>query len=79
MRVASFGIEVEVNVEVVNPGTGQVRADVYTTRSGAGLPPPVAFGFLPPEDGSGRGRGFVGYVIRPRTGLAPGTTIRNVA
>ena len=36
-------------------------------------------GFLPPEDGTGRGMGYVSYTVNPKTGLSTGTQIRNVA
>lgn len=44
-----------------------------------GLPPDVLTGFLPPEDGTGRGMGHFSYVIRAKTGLSTGTRIHNVA
>ena len=34
---------------------------------------------MPPEDGSGRGIGFVSFTVKPKAGLATGTAIRNVA
>ena len=43
------------------------------------LPPSVLTGFLPPENGTGRGEGYVSFVISPNAGLATGTQIRNVA
>jgi RHS repeat-associated protein len=43
------------------------------------LPPSVLTGFLPPEDGTGRGSGYVGFMISPNSGLTTGTQIRNVA
>ena len=45
----------------------------------ADLPPSVLIGFLPPEDGTGRGMGNITYTVRPKAGLATGTQIRNVA
>ena len=36
-------------------------------------------GFLPPEDGTGRGKGWFSFTIRPKAGLATGTQIRNIA
>ena len=36
-------------------------------------------GFLPPEDGTGRGQGYFSYTVDPRADLATGTEIRNVA
>jgi hypothetical protein len=43
------------------------------------MPLDVLTGFLPPEDGSGRGQGHFSYVVRPDAGIASGTEIRNVA
>jgi RHS repeat-associated protein len=49
------------------------------------LPPDILTGFLPPNDstatsnGTGRGTGYVTYIVKPKTGLATGTQIRNVA
>ncbi len=43
------------------------------------LPPDVLTGFLPPEDGTGRGKGYVSYLSRPLPGLANATEIRNTA
>ena len=36
-------------------------------------------GFLPPEDGTGRGMGHISYTVSPNAGLPTGTQIRNVA
>ena len=36
------------------------------------LPPDVLTGFLPPEDGTGRGQGYVGFMIAPKAGSAHG-------
>ncbi len=43
------------------------------------LPPSALTGFLPPEDGTGHGEGYVSFVISPNAGLATGTQIRNIA
>ncbi len=45
----------------------------------AELPPPVTIGFLPPEDGTGRGMGFITYTVQPKASVPTGTQIRNVA
>jgi hypothetical protein len=50
----------------VDPNTGDAPAD------------PLA-GFLPPEDGSGRGDGELTFTVRPKEGLPDGTVIRNQA
>ncbi len=36
-------------------------------------------GFLPPEDGTGRGQGHVSFLIRPKVNVALGTRITNTA
>lgn len=75
-----LGTDFEVHIQVgLDPATGLIQTDLYSLDPATGLPPPVEIGFLPPEDGSGRGKGYVAYVIRPQSGLASGTEIRNVA
>ena len=68
---------------VINAGihtaTGQVYASFYSLDPLTGLPPAVLFGFLPPEDGTGRGQGYVSYTVAPKANLANGTAITNVA
>src|SRR5690606_612036 len=44
-----------------------------------GLPPDVLTGFLPPEDGTGRGMGHVSFTVRAKADLPTDTAIRNVA
>jgi hypothetical protein len=39
----------------------------------------VLTGFLPPEDGTGRGQGYFSFTVEPKAGLVTGTEIRNVA
>jgi hypothetical protein len=51
----------------------------YSIDPATSLPPSVDIGFLPPEDGTGRGMGYFSYVIRPKADLTTGTEIRNVA
>ena len=46
---------------------------------GSGLPPGVLTGFLPPEDGTGRGQGHLSYIVKSKADLPTGTEIRNVA
>jgi len=59
--------------------TRTLRAVFQSLDPLTALPPDVLTGFLPPEDGTGRGLGFVTYTLRPMTGLPTGTQIRNVA
>ena len=47
--------------------------------STGGLPTDALAGFLPPEDGSGRGKGSILFSVRTRTELPPGTRIANAA
>ncbi len=45
----------------------------------ADLPPDVTIGFLQPEDGTGRGMGYLTYTVKAKAGLVTGTQVRNVA
>lgn len=72
----SFVVQVEAGIHLE---TGEVFAVFQSLDPLTELPPPVTSGFLPPEDGTGRGQGHIGYLIRPQPGLASGTPIRNVA
>jgi len=45
----------------------------------AELPPPVTIGFLPPEDGTGRGMGYLTYSVKALASDTTGTQVRNVA
>lgn len=73
------GMNVEVTIEVrIDRATREVRARFSTLMPESGLPPPVEVGFLPPENGTGRGMGHVGYVVQPVLGLTTGTEIRNI-
>jgi uncharacterized repeat protein (TIGR01451 family) len=63
--VATSGL-VHWVLRTIDPMTGDLPADAVA-------------GFLPPEDGSGRGQGHVSFTVRSKTGLAPGTELRNEA
>jgi len=72
-----FVVEVQVEVWLEDR---TVHANFITLDPETGLPPQnVGVGFLPPENETGRGQGYVAYVARPRSGLASGAAIRNVA
>jgi RHS repeat-associated protein len=71
-----FEVQVEAGIRLAD---GKVYAIFRSIDPTTGLPPTVDVGFLPPEDGTGRGRGHVSYTINPKAGLATGTEIRNVA
>jgi RHS repeat-associated protein len=74
------GVAFEVQVEAgIRYDTGQVYAIFRSIDPNTGLPPSVMIGFLPPEDGTGCGRGQVSYVSKPKPDLPTGTEIRNVA
>src|SRR5262249_6915967 len=72
----TFSVLVEAGITLV---TGQVTAVFQSIDPKTNLPPDVLTGFLPPEDGSGRGMGHVSFTIRPEDSLATGTQIRNIA
>jgi YD repeat-containing protein len=72
----SFNVLVQAGIRT---GTGQVYVTFQSLDPATGLPPDVLTGFLPAEDGSGRGIGHLGFTVRPKAGLPTGTEIRNVA
>jgi RHS repeat-associated protein len=72
----SFVVQVEAGIRLE---TGEVFAIFQSLDPESELPPPVLNGFLPPEDGTGRGQGHISYTIRPKANLASGTPIRNIA
>jgi len=59
--------------------TGKVIARFVSVDPDTGLPPEVLTGFLPPEDGTGRGQGHISYLVRLKLAVPTGTKIRNVA
>ena len=71
-----FDVYIEVGL---HSDTGEVFAQFQSVDPNTQLPPDVLTGFLPPEDGTGRGMGFISYVIQANAGLATGTEIRNIA
>src|SRR5205085_5449373 len=72
----TFRVEVELSFD---SATGTILASFQSIDPDTSLPPDVLTGFLPPEDGTGAGKGFIGYTVRPKAGLPTGTEIRNVA
>jgi hypothetical protein len=64
----------------LNPHIGRIEWRFRAIDTGTGLPPedPLA-GFLLPEDGTGRGQGYVSFSIQPRSDVASGTRITNTA
>ena len=78
-EVTYNGTTFDVNIEAkVDLATRQVQVRFESVMADNGLPPAVEIGFLPPENGTGRGDGHVAYVIRPVAGLPTGTEIRNI-
>jgi RHS repeat-associated protein len=72
----SFQVDIEVGL---NRQTGRLTAQFLAIDPTTGLPPDAQTGFLPPEDGTGRGQGFISYRLLARPDLPSGTTIRNIA
>ena len=73
----TFNVVISLNL---NPATGVFTASFQSIDPSTDLPPAsLPTGFLPPKDGSGRGIGFFSFTVGPKTGLATGTQIRNVA
>jgi hypothetical protein len=65
----TFQVEIEVGL---HSQTGQVYAVFQSVDPRTTLPPDVLTGFLPPEDGTGRGMGHISYIIKPLANLATG-------
>jgi RHS repeat-associated protein len=72
----NFQVQIEAGIQLFS---GLVYANFRSIDPATSLPPPVNIGFLPPEDGTGRGRGHLAYTINARTNLSTGAQIRNVA
>jgi RHS repeat-associated protein len=72
----TFEVQIEAGIDLTS---GQVFASFMSLDPFTGLPPAVDVGFLPPEDGTGRGTGHLSYSVRPKSGLATGVRIANVA
>ncbi|HXG48711.1 MAG TPA: hypothetical protein VNO52_13890, partial [Methylomirabilota bacterium] len=72
----TFNVEVEAGIDLAN---GRVFAVFQSIDPATSLPPDVLTGFLPPEDGTGRGKGHFAFLIKPRADQPSGTEIRNVA
>src|SRR5262249_18902599 len=72
----TFDVRIELGLD---PFTGVVTAVFESIDPNTELPPDVLTGFLPPEDGTGRGKGYFSYTVLPKAGLPTGTEVRNVA
>jgi hypothetical protein len=64
----------------VNPQIGRVEWWLRAIDTGTNLPPQDALaGFLPPENGTGRGQGHVRFTVKPKADVPVGTLITNKA
>ena len=72
----TFDVLIEAGV---NAETGQVFASFQSIDPATSLPPDALTGFLPPEDGTGRGLGHVSYAIKAKPTLTTGTELSNIA
>ncbi len=74
------GVTFDVVVSAaLNYTTRQLTVTFRSIDPTTQLPPSVLIGFLPPENGTGQGEGYVGYTIAPKAGLPTGTKINSVA
>jgi RHS repeat-associated protein len=74
------GLTFDVLIELgFNTRTGLITATFQSIDPNTNLPPDVLIGFLPPEDGTGRGFGHFSYTAMLKTGLPTGSRISNVA
>jgi hypothetical protein len=78
MRYNDRDIEVQIDIGI-DQNTGIITAWFTTIDPLTGLPPDVSTGFLPPEDGTGRGQGHFSYIVKADENLATGSEIRNIA
>jgi len=74
------GVDFQVHIQAgIDFELGALYATFMAIDPSTGLPPDVTIGFLPPEDGTGRGQGHISYTIQALPSLPTGTEIRNVA
>jgi hypothetical protein len=71
----AIDIEASVNIQT---GRLEWRLKAIDTATDDFPEDPLA-GFLPPEDGSGRGQGYVSFFIKPKADIPLGTQITNKA
>lgn len=78
---AAATLNVRVRIDAaLNPETGVLDV-TYTSLDPAtnDVPFDPFAGFLPPNDATGRGDGFLTYTVEPKTGLATGTDFTSIA
>ena len=69
-----------VTMTVSSPSAGMLEWRFKTIDPLTGdFPEDALAGFLPPEDGTGRGQGYVAFSVRPKGGLPSGTQLTNEA
>ena len=66
----TFDVLVEIGINLTS---GLITAQFLSIDPVTELPPDVLTGFLPPEDGTGRGMGHFTYTVMPKPGLPTGT------
>jgi RHS repeat-associated protein len=71
-----FVVDIEGELDL---GTGLVTVTFQALDPATSLPPGVLTGFLPPENGTGIGKGYFDYTVRAKLGLATGTAFSAVA
>ena len=71
----SFVVQIQAGIRL---DSGEVFILFRSIDPNTDLPPPATSGFLPPENGTGRGQGHVAFVIRPKPNLPTGIEIRNI-
>ena len=80
MDVSINGHTFQVLVETgIVAQTGLVFASFQSVDPATSLPPDILTGFLPPEDGTGRGMGHISYTIKARADAATGTDLSSIA
>ena len=72
----SFEVHIKAGLD---RASGKLTIRFMSIDPATSLPPDVLTGFLPPEDGTGRGQGHIGYTIRLKPNVPTGTQIRNIA
>ena len=73
---STFDVQIKGDIDL---GTGVVRVQFISIDPDTSLPPAGQIGFLPPEDGTGRGMGYFTFSVNAKNDLTTGTTLRNIA
>ena len=75
-RKYSFNVHIKAGIDLENR---VVYATFESIDPETDFPPDPSAGFLPPEDGTGRGQGYLAYTIRTKEGLTTGDRFNNIA